>query len=235
LRARYLQLNTAGVFDVLDTMGLPQQVLSRVIQPLDGAMVVAGPAVTTKIAESVEASSLKAPTPSEWAFVDELYDGCVLVMDVGYTELSAPWGGNASVVARREGCTGVVIDGLTRDLRQIVELGYPVFARGATPVFSRERTRTLDVNVPIRVAGQLSRTVTVYPGDFVFGDGDGILVVPAELALAVLEAAERVEEIEQDQFRRLLAGEDRQAVYNRDRYAHVRRLDDDVLARLLRR
>jgi len=104
-----------------------------------------------------------------------------------------------------------------------------------TPSYGRGRNREVDVNVPIRVAGHLSRTVTVYPGDFIFGDKDGIMVVPQELTTEVLLAAERVEEFEEDQRRRLLAGEDRREVYKIDRYAHVRRLSGDEVARLMLR
>ena len=234
LRERYLRLHTAAVFDVLDTMGLPYQLLSHAIQPLRDDMVAAGPAVTSKSAESADPATFATPTPVPSVF-DELYPGCVLVMDVGYTELSGPWGENTSITARVKGCVGVVIDGLTRDHRQIVDMDYPVFARGATPAFSRGRVRTLDVNVPIRLSGHLSRSVTVYPGDYILGDKDGIMIVPGELVVEALEAAEQVEIFEEDQRRRLLAGEDRREVYRRDRYAHVRRLGGEDVARLMLR
>jgi regulator of RNase E activity RraA len=66
--------------------------------------------------------------------------------------------------------------------------------------------------------------VTVHPGDFVFGDCDGLLVIPRALTLEVLEAGERVLAFEEDQRRRLRAGEPRAQVYAQDRYAHVRRV-----------
>ena len=236
LRDRYLKVHTAAVFDVLDTMGLPYQLLSHAIQPLCDDMLVAGPAVTAKSVESADPSRFSSPTIGDRKFVfDELYPGSVLVKDVGYSDISGPWGENTSITARVKGCVGVVLDGLTRDHRQLVEMGYPVFARGATPAFSRGRQRELEVNVPVRIAGQLSATVTVYPGDYILGDKDGVMVIPQELAIEVLEAAETVEEFEEDQRRRLLAGEDRREVYKRDRYAHVRHLGGDEIARFLLR
>ncbi|MBI2941798.1 MAG: RraA family protein [Chloroflexi bacterium] len=236
LRERYLKLHTAAVFDVLDTMGLPYQLLSHAIQPLRDDMVVAGPAVTSKLVESADPARFAGvPAQSSQYVFDELYPGCVLVMDVGYTQLSGPWGENTSLTAQVKGCTGVVIDGLTRDHRQVVAMGYPVFARGVTPAFARGRVRTIDVNLPVRIAGHLSQTVTVYPGDYILGDKDGIMVVPRELTVEVLGAAERVEELEEEQRRRLLAGEDRREVYRIDRYAHVRRLSGEAVARLMLR
>ena len=236
LRERYLALHTAAVFDVLDTMGLPYQLLSHEIQPLRDDMVVAGPAVTAKSVESADLTKFESADARPTKFVfDEMYPGCVLVKDVGYSDISGPWGENTSITAQVKGCVGVIIDGLTRDHRQVVAMGYPVFARGVTPSYGRGRNREVDVNVPIRVAGHLSRTVTVYPGDFIFGDKDGIMVVPQELTTEVLLAAERVEEFEEDQRRRLLAGEDRREVYKIDRYAHVRRLSGDEVARLMLR
>jgi regulator of RNase E activity RraA len=66
--------------------------------------------------------------------------------------------------------------------------------------------------------------VTVSPGDFIFGDCDGILVIPKDLTAEVLEGAEKVAEIEEDQRKRLLAGEEREQVYKVNRYAHIRRV-----------
>lgn len=238
LHERYLTLHTAAVFDVLDTMGLPYQLLGHDIQPLRDDMVVAGPAVTSKSLESADPSKFTNSNSTIHAtkyVFDEMYPGCVLVKDVGYSDLSGPWGENTSITAQVKGCVGVIIDGLTRDHRQVVAMGYPVFARGVTPSFGRGRQRDVETNVPVRIAGHLSKTVTVYPGDFIFGDKDGIMVVPQELTVEVLLASEKVEEFEEDQRRRLLAGEDRREVYKNDRYAHVRRLSGDDIARLMLR
>jgi regulator of RNase E activity RraA len=66
--------------------------------------------------------------------------------------------------------------------------------------------------------------VTANPGDFIFGDCDGILVIPKALTVEVLESAEKVAEIEEDQRKQLLAGADREQVYKVNRYAHIRRV-----------
>jgi 4-hydroxy-4-methyl-2-oxoglutarate aldolase len=236
VRERYLKIHTAAVFDVLDTMGLPYQLLSHAIQPLADDMILAGPAVTSKAVETADMSRAEHPPTARAPFLFEaLYPGCILMMDVGRSEISGPWGENTSITARVNGCAGVVIDGLTRDHRQIVEMAYPVFARGVTPAFGRNRTRAIEVQAPIRLAGHLSRTVTVHPGDFILADKDGIMVVPRDLTVEVLEACEVVEAFEVDQRRRLRAGEDRRSVYAQDRYAHVRRLSGDEIARAMLR
>jgi regulator of RNase E activity RraA len=236
LRGRYLKVHTAAVFDVLDAMGLPYQLLSHAIQPLADDMLLAGPAVTAKLVEAADMRQAERPSalPDRFVF-DELYPGCILAMDVGYTRLSGPWGENTSITAQVNGCAGVVIDGLTRDHRQIVEMRYPVFARGVTPAFGRRRIQTIDLQIPIRLAGHLSRTVTVHPGDFLIGDKDGVMVVPKDLVVEVLDACEVVEKFEEDQRRRLLAGADRRSVYAKDRYGHVRQLSGDEVARYMLR
>jgi regulator of RNase E activity RraA len=82
----------------------------------------------------------------------------------------------------------------------------------------------LSLGVGCRVSGHLSRWVTVNPGDFIFGDADGIVVIPQALTLEVLEDAEKVQEIEEHQRARPRAGEPRSEVYKIDRYAHVRQV-----------
>jgi 4-hydroxy-4-methyl-2-oxoglutarate aldolase len=82
----------------------------------------------------------------------------------------------------------------------------------------------IDYQIPIRISGHLTKWVTINPGDFLFGDADGIVVVPQELTLEVLEGAERVFEIEEQQRAQLKAGMDREEVYKINRYAHIRRV-----------
>jgi regulator of RNase E activity RraA len=103
-------------------------------------------------------------------------------------------------------------------------MGFPVFSRFSSCTFSRDRRMFLDYQVPVRLSGHLTRWVTIDPGDFLFGDADGIVVIPRALTVEVLEAAEKVQEIEEQQRARLRAGESRAEVYRIDRYAHVRRV-----------
>ena len=221
---RYRALETALVYDVLDTMGLPGQQLALAIQPLDAGMVLAGTAFTSKAAVGPGGGGRPG-------MLDEMYAGCVLVEDVGNDPVSGGLGENLGLSVQMKGCVGVICDGGTRDKRALIRAGFPVFSRFSSMTFSRGRRRFLDYQVPVRLSGHLTRWVTVNPGDFVFGDADGVVVVPRELTIEVLEAAERVQGHEERQRDRLRAGESREEVYKLDRYAQVRRLSGDEIAR----
>jgi len=228
IRDRYLKLESALIYDTLDTMGLPNQQLSLDIQPLDVDMVVAGPAFTYKAAVSeargkVLTSRLEYEA-SAYEMLRQMYQGCILVQDVGNDPVSGGLGENMGLSVQMRGCEGVVCDGGTRDKKALIKVGFPVFSRFSSCTFSRDRRILLDYQIPIRISGHLTRWVTVNPGDFIFGDSDGIVVIPQELTLEVLEGAERVFEIEEQQRAQLSAGMDREEVYKIDRYAHIRRV-----------
>jgi regulator of RNase E activity RraA len=225
---RYRKLESALIYDTLDTMGLPNQQLSLAIQPLDIDMVVAGPAFTSKLAVSEARSKVRTDRvelgASTYQMLREMYDGCVLVEDVGNDPVSGGLGENLGLSVKMRGCTGVVCDGGTRDKKALIAMGYPVFSRFSSCTFSRNRRILIDYQIPVRISGHLTQWVTINPGDFLFGDADGIVVVPQELTLEVLEGAERVFEIEEQQREQLRAGMDREQVYKVNRYAHIRRV-----------
>jgi regulator of RNase E activity RraA len=158
----------------------------------------------------------------------------VLVEDVGNDPGSGGLGENMGLSVRVKGCVGVVCDGGTRDKKALIRAGFPVFSRFSSATFSRDRRRHLDYQIPLRLSGHLTRWVTVNPGDFVFGDADGVLVIPRALSLEVLEAAEQVARLEERQREQLRAGQPRREVYRLDRYAHCRRLGADEIARYSR-
>jgi 4-hydroxy-4-methyl-2-oxoglutarate aldolase len=232
---RYRQLETALVYDVLDTMGLPNQQLSLEIQPLHYEMVLAGPAFTAKLAVSEAGARVRTPRtpPADTRFdmLEEMYPGCVLVEDVGNDPVSGGLGENMGLSVQMKGCVGVVCDGGTRDKKALIKAAFPVFSRFSSMTFSRDRRRQIDYQLPLRISGHLTKWVTVNPGDWVFGDSDGIVIVPKELTLEVLEAAEKVQEHEEHQREQLRAGRPRREVYAFDRYAHCRKLSPDEIAR----
>ena len=89
-----------------------------------------------------------------------------------------------STAARARGAAGAVMDGLTRDIRAIRGMKFPVFAGGIGPLDSKGRGKVMAVDVPVEVAGAL-----VAPGDLVFGDADGVVVVPRAVEDQVVAAA----------------------------------------------
>jgi len=109
--------------------------------------------------------------------------GAVIVVEAGDTDYAVA-GGNVCLVAQRHGVAGFVVDGVIRDLAEAREAGFPVFARGVIPIPGAKDAVGV-LNGPVRCGG-----VDVRPGDIVVGDEEGIVVVPADRAEAVLKAAE---------------------------------------------
>lgn len=99
----------------------------------------------------------------------------------------AHWGEIMSTAARERGCTGAVLDGGVRDLDFINAMNYPVFAQFKCAASSIGRWDIKEYQVPVRIGDTV-----IHPGDFVFGDIDGVVIVPEELTLDVLSAAEDV-------------------------------------------
>jgi regulator of RNase E activity RraA len=83
------------------------------------------------------------------------------------------WGELLSTACRNTGCVGAIVDGAARDVGKMRALGFPVFARGTSPYDSLHRQRVIDLDVPVEIAG-----VRFAPGDLVFADEDGVVVVP---------------------------------------------------------
>ena len=86
--------------------------------------------------------------------------------------------------ARRRGCAATLIDGAARDIDEATDLGYPIFARSATPVTARSRAIELACQTPIRIAG-----APLNPGDYLIADSTGIVIVPEHAIVDVLDAA----------------------------------------------
>ncbi|MEO6565674.1 MAG: RraA family protein, partial [Casimicrobiaceae bacterium] len=118
------------------------------------------------------------PYEHEIALIDDLKPGDVAVFGCGGpTDRVAPWGELLSTASKCRGAEGCVTDGLVRDVRQIREMGFPVFHGGIGPLDTRGRARMMAIDVPTECGG-----VHVAAGDVVFGDVDGVVVIPAAIA-----------------------------------------------------
>jgi regulator of RNase E activity RraA len=221
---RLLALQTDTVGDVLDEMGLRHQILSAQIRPLNQEMKVAGPAFTIKgqtAAHSTVQADGSGPKPGYEMF-RRMYEGCVAVMEVGGHTIGAPWGENSALSARVRGCAGIVIDGGTRDGRELMAMPFPTFSTFISAARVEGRWAHLAFEIPITMPGQTAREVLVHPRDVILADFDGVVVIPRRLAAAVVEAAEEVERIEERIRADLTAGVDREEVYRRHpRYTHI--------------
>jgi len=124
------------------------------------------------------------PYDQEIAAVDSLLPGEVFVMAVGRSSRIVPWGELLSTATIARGGRGAVLDGLVRDSARIQALSLPVFCTGRRPLDSCGRGIVMAYDVPIAIDG-----VPIHPGDLVFGDADGVVVVPRQVEKEVLERA----------------------------------------------
>jgi regulator of RNase E activity RraA len=169
------KLYAAVIADVLDDLGLRQQAMDCSLRPIGPGMVVVGRAFTVLATDVYEVP--ENPYEKELEAVDRLSEGDVLVATTNGSVSSGFWGELLTTAAMSKGARGAVIDGLTRDSAKIVELGFPVFIRGYSPLDSKGRTDVIAYGTPIECGGVHVRT-----GDVVFGDNDGVVVVPEEAA-----------------------------------------------------
>lgn len=189
IRRRYLRLYSGAIADMLDKQGHRHQVLPYYVTPFTGANRVAGPAFTGQGYPC--ASTSHDDTSARLTMLDSITPGTVSVWACGGSMECAHWGEIMSTAARQRGCTGAVLDGGVRDLDFIDAMEYPVFARFQCAASSVGRWDIKEYQVTIKI-GQ----TVIHPGDYVFGDTDGVVIVPAELTLDVLTAAETLLERE---------------------------------------
>jgi len=175
------ELFTAVVGDVMDKMGLQHQFLPPYLKPLRDDMVVAGRAMPlleadwfSDIDEQGHSEVTKKPFGLMMQALDDLKAGEVY-MAAGASPRYALWGEMMSTRAMQLGAVGAVVDGYSRDTRGILKLGFPVASRGRYAQDQGVRGKVVDWRVPIEIGG-----VRVCPGDLIFGDLDGVLVVPAK-------------------------------------------------------
>jgi 4-hydroxy-4-methyl-2-oxoglutarate aldolase len=175
-------LYTAVVSDSLDELGYRNQAMREFMRPLSSHDKFAGWARTFAYADVYHIPD--EPYAMEIVALDSVLPGEVVVAGTAGSLQNAPWGELLSTAARARGARGAVIDGLVRDVRKIQDLGFPVFARGIKPVDSKGRGTIIDYNVPIECGG-----TRICPGDLVFADYDGVIVVPVEVLPQVIELA----------------------------------------------
>jgi regulator of RNase E activity RraA len=180
-----LQLNAAVLSDVMDGLGLQQRAMRSFIRPLDDDLQLVGRARTGLYMPVYELRDGENPYEVEIALVDDLKPRDVVVLACnGPTERIAPWGELLSTAALARGASGCVTDGLVRDVRQIRAMRFPVFHGGIGPLDTRGRARMVERDTQVECAG-----VAVKSGDIVFGDVDGVVVIPRDRAREVIELA----------------------------------------------
>jgi regulator of RNase E activity RraA len=196
IRSRFLAVDTSNVADVLDGLGLPNQgIASDLIPQVAIDARIAGWAFPVQ--GHMEESAPTGGDPKKMAACDAVEPDTITV-----------WAGAASGVCffgelialrmKERGCVGAICDGGIRDLAWLAHHDFQVYARYRTPIQSIGRWQVDAHNIPVQMPGATVPSVTVSPGDFILGDEDGLLVVPASSIVAVLEQSERLGATERD-------------------------------------
>ena len=184
------ELFSAVIGDVMDKMGLQHQFLPPAIVPLDRQMIVCGRAMTVleaDVFDEVVEGSHNALSAKPFGLMMEALDSLQtneVYLCTGSSPRYALWGELMSVRATKCGAAGAVVDGYSRDTRGVLALGFPTFSYGSYAQDQGPRGKVIDYRIPIQV-GQ----VRVSPGDIVFGDLDGVCVVPRAAEEEVLNRA----------------------------------------------
>ena len=175
-------LYTAVVSDALDALGYKHQAVCVELRPLTWDGLLVGRCKTTLWADMAHVDP--KPYELELEAVDSCQENDVMIASAGGSMRSGIWGELLSTAAKNTGCVGAIVDGAVRDVAKMRAMGFPVFAKGTSPYDSQNRQRVIDYDVPVEIGGVLFE-----PGDLVFADIDGIVVVPKAIEQEALARA----------------------------------------------
>ena len=192
--ARYYALEdmSTTVSDILDGYGIDGAIPTSYLKPVIPGSKIVGPAVTIRNipvrktpTQGAHDHDFIAMSTRDIYYIGE--PGDVLVSDFGGNLEVSNMGGQSCTVGKSCGFAGNIVNGCCRDVSSIREMGYPVFSCGTTQVTGKYRMESVEMNGPITLSGKL-----VEPGDLMVADDSGVCIVPAELAEAVIEEAEKI-------------------------------------------
>jgi len=183
--ARYEKLYTGSVNDVLRENCLTNQALPAEIHPLRDEMVLAGFAFTIR---SNADPSLSGELELRVKMLDELRPNMICVWNANGVDHASHWGGVMTKMSKKQGVRGAVIDGGIRDTGDILSQKFPIWYRYRISNGSLSRAKITGYQIPIVIGG-----VIIKPGDLIFADIDGAIVIPRKLVIPVLERAEGIE------------------------------------------
>jgi 4-hydroxy-4-methyl-2-oxoglutarate aldolase len=199
------EMGTTTLSDALDRLGIEGQCLG--IKPFAHQMRLAGPAYTIRMLPvGIHGGSVGD-------YIDDVEPGQVVVIDSDGRLDATVWGDILTMVATRRGIGGTVIDGVCRDIDRSLELGYPIFARGNAMRTGKDRVTADAMNVPVQIAG-----VRIAPGDWLVGDGDGIVALPVSRFEEILATARQIAAAEAKIRDAVVAGERLDKARERLRY-----------------
>lgn len=181
---RYEALFTAAVNDALRERNLVRQTLPNNIMPMRETMKLAGPAFTIKGSKSL---LVKDEMRERAEMLESIPPDFVVAWDTGGDDESAQWGEVMTMAAKKRGCRGAVVDGGVRDCDRVLPQEFPVFVKYRSSNGMLGRFRITGWQIPIRIG-----EVEIFPGDIVFGDIDGVIVVPRAIAYEILLRSEEI-------------------------------------------
>jgi regulator of RNase E activity RraA len=187
------ELSTATLSDALDRLGRPGSLLG--IAPLASGMRLVGRAFTVRYRPAGR------PAGTVGDYLDAMAAGHVAALDNGGRADCTVWGDILTAVADQKGVAGTVIDGVNRDVRRALELGYPIYSRGRFMRTGKDRVEVADVGGTITIGG-----VAVAAGDLLVGDDDGVVAIAAAAEDEVVAIAREIHERETAILAEALAG-----------------------------
>jgi regulator of RNase E activity RraA len=204
-------LYVPAVCDILDSLGYRHQAMHPRLRPLLPDIRNCGLVGRARTVRWMETDYVVEEDPygGEIDVVDSLKPGDVLVHSTDYSGTIAPWGELMSTVSQRNGCVGCICDAMIRDCVRIIDMGFPVYYAAIGTLDSKGRARVQAYDVPIRCG-----EVLVHPGDVIYADYDGVVVIPTTVLKDVLTLAQ--EKVGKENLTRdaLLAGKSLREVYN---------------------
>jgi 4-hydroxy-4-methyl-2-oxoglutarate aldolase len=205
-------LYVAAVSDVLDTLGYRGQVMHNRLRPLLPDRYYCGFMGRARTFRWMDIDYMieEDPYGLEIEAMDALGENDVVVHSSDFSGTNAPWGELMSTVAKRNGCVGCVCDSQIRDCNKIIELNFPVYYAGIRPLDSQGRGRVMAYDVPVRCGD-----VLVHPGDLIFADFDGIIVIPRAIEEKALDLALEKVQKESGARKEILEGKTLRAVYDK--------------------
>lgn len=190
------KLSTSLLSDAIDILGAREQTMREDICPIISNSFLVGRAHTLTYANIHGPQDVPNATGVD-NMLATIKEGEVIVITTNRSTLGTVWAEMLTLNARNKGVAGVVADGLLRDVKEMREIGMPVYGAGSRPVTAKGRMRVVSENTVIDCGG-----VCVSPGDLVVGDDDGIVVIPADLveeAVGIaLEIADKENEMRAD-------------------------------------
>lgn len=185
---RYEAVTTPMVNDVLREENYLYRVLPTDILPIRDDMKVAGIAFTIKGSKNLE---LRDEMMQRAEMLEAIPKESVCVFDTSGDDESAQWGEVMTLASKKRGCRGAVVDGGIRDTNKVLEQNFPVFCKYRTSNGMLGRFRIIGYGLPVMIG-----KVQILPGDVIFGDIDGVIVIPRAIAYDVLVRAEKIRENE---------------------------------------